>query len=247
VESFPILKHLPNFLALWKAEIQRRSREEAAVNVDLVPVVQHDILNAKTSESAFPSLCKHLLETRAADPHSFSLLCDRDSSFIPASLFEVDSDTTTSTLYSAFFALVTNSETLHAAHAELDAVTVHTELPLSTPKNSYRTSVAPAKRSFAGVLSPFWEAFLTSRPKWTRIKVSTSQRAPMFSATAGPLTSTRSITLTHIISTRSASSTSSQRHYRIKRRNACELRRLSRGSRTLASLDIARKYLRRCH
>ena len=58
MESFPILKHLPNFLALWKAEIQRRSREEAAFNVDLVPVVQHDILNAKTSESAPPSLCK---------------------------------------------------------------------------------------------------------------------------------------------------------------------------------------------
>jgi hypothetical protein len=49
------------------------------------------------SESAPPSLCKHLLGTRAADPHSFSLLCDRDFSFIPASLFGVDSDTTAST------------------------------------------------------------------------------------------------------------------------------------------------------
>lgn len=122
VESFPVLKHLPNFLAPWKAEIQRRGREEAAVNADLVQVVQHDILNAKTPESAPPSLCKHLLEARAADPQSFSLLSDRDFTFIPASLFGAGSDTTASTLCSAFLALVTNSETLHAAHAELDAV-----------------------------------------------------------------------------------------------------------------------------
>jgi hypothetical protein len=92
VELFPVLKHLPNFLAPWKAEIQRRSRGKAAVNADFVRVVQHDILNAKTPESAPPSLCKHLLKAGAVDPPSFSLLSDR------ASLFGMGSDTTADTL-----------------------------------------------------------------------------------------------------------------------------------------------------
>lgn len=68
VESFPILKHVPNFLAPWKAEVQRRGREEAAVNMDLVRVVQRDIQTVKTPDSVPTSLCKQLLEARAADP-----------------------------------------------------------------------------------------------------------------------------------------------------------------------------------
>ena len=122
VESFPFLKHLPNLLAPWKADIQRHGREEAAANMALVRLVQDDIRTAKDPESIPPSLCKHLLAARAADPSSFSLLSDRDFSFIPASLFGAGSDTTASTLCSAFLALVTHPATLHAAHAELDAV-----------------------------------------------------------------------------------------------------------------------------
>jgi cytochrome P450 len=136
VESFPILKHVPNFLAPWKAEVQRHGREEAAVNMDLVRVVQQDILNAKTPASVPPSLCKQLLEARAADPQSFSLLSDRDFSFIPASLFGAGSDTTASTLCSAFLALVTNTETLHAAHAELDTVVGKSRTPIFDDEKS---------------------------------------------------------------------------------------------------------------
>jgi cytochrome P450 len=136
VESFPILKHVPNFLAPWKAEVQRRGREEAAVNMDLVRVVQRDIQTAKTPDSVPTSLCKQLLEARAADPQSFILLSDRDFSFIPASLFGAGSDTTASTLCSAFLALVTNPETLHAAHAELDAVIGSSRTPVFDDEKS---------------------------------------------------------------------------------------------------------------
>jgi cytochrome P450 len=121
VESIPALKYLPNWIAPWKAEIQRRGRQEAAVNMQLVRDVQQDIMAAKGGAVA-DSLTKQLLEARAADPGSFSLLSDRDFSFIPASLFGAGSDTTASTLCSAFLALVTNHDILEAAHAELDTV-----------------------------------------------------------------------------------------------------------------------------
>jgi cytochrome P450 len=49
-------------------------------------------------------------------------LNDREFSFIPASLFGAGSDTTASTLCSAFLALITHPETLGAAHSELDTV-----------------------------------------------------------------------------------------------------------------------------
>lgn len=121
-ESIPILKYLPTFLAPWKAVVQRRGQEEANANMQLVEIVKQDIRNAKSPDDVAPSLCKQLLEARAADPQAFSLLSDRDFSFTPASLFGAGADTTASTLCSAFLALVTRPETLHAAHAELDAV-----------------------------------------------------------------------------------------------------------------------------
>ena len=128
VESIPALKYLPNWLAPWKAEIQRKGREEAAVNMQLVHDVQNDIADAK-GESVPDSLTKQLLEARAADPDSFSILSDRDFSFIPASLFGAGSDTTASTLCSAFLAIATNHETLEAAHAELDSIVGGDRMP----------------------------------------------------------------------------------------------------------------------
>lgn len=120
VESFPFLKHVPDFLAPWKAEIKAHGREEAAANIALVEVVRSDMARAKTRGDDIPdSLCKLLLELREREPIPLS---DRDFSFIPASLFGAGSDTTASTLCTAFLALITHPETLHAAHEELDSV-----------------------------------------------------------------------------------------------------------------------------
>lgn len=128
VESIPALRHLPNWIAPWKAEIQRRGRQEAAVNMQLVRDVQQDIMAAK-GDGVPDSLTKQLLEAREADPSSFSLLSDRDFSFIPASLFGAGSDTTASTLCSAFLAITTNQDTLKAVHAELDEVVGPERMP----------------------------------------------------------------------------------------------------------------------
>jgi cytochrome P450 len=120
VESFPILKHVPDFLAPWKAEIKAHGREEAAANMALVDVVRNDLARAKTRGDDIPdSLCKLLLEMKETEHIPLS---DRDFSYIPASLFGAGSDTTASTLCTAFLALVTHPETLQAAHSELDAV-----------------------------------------------------------------------------------------------------------------------------
>ncbi|KAF2200671.1 cytochrome P450 [Delitschia confertaspora ATCC 74209] len=120
VESFPFLKHVPDVLAPWKADIKAHGRREAAANMALVEVVRQDLARAKTQGADIPdSLCKSLLELREKEHIPLS---DRDFSFIPASLFGAGSDTTASTLCSAFMALVTHPETLHTAHEELDSV-----------------------------------------------------------------------------------------------------------------------------
>jgi cytochrome P450 len=120
VESFPVLKHVPDALAPWKADIKARGREEAAANMGLVNVVRSDLARAKSQGDDIPdSLCKLLLELREKEHIPLS---DRNFSYIPASLFGAGSDTTASTLCTAFLALVTHPETLHAAHSELDIV-----------------------------------------------------------------------------------------------------------------------------
>lgn len=127
VESFPFLKNVPDFLAPWKAEIKAHGREEAAVNMALVDVVRSDLARAKRQGDDVPdSLCKLLLELREKEHIPLS---DRNFSYIPASLFGAGSDTTASTLCTAFLALVTHPETLHAAHAELDAVIGSAQTP----------------------------------------------------------------------------------------------------------------------
>jgi len=119
-ESFPILKHVPDALAPWKADIKARGREEAAANMALVDVVRSDLARAKVQGDDIPdSLCKLLLELREKEHIPLS---DRNFSYIPASLFGAGSDTTASTLCTAFLALVTHPESLHAAHHELDTV-----------------------------------------------------------------------------------------------------------------------------
>lgn len=122
VESFPILKYVPDFLAPWKADIKDHGRREAAANMALTEIVKGDIARAHatgTVDQLPDSLCKLLLEMRATEDIPLS---DRDFAFIPASLFGAGSDTTASTMCSAFLALVTHPETLHAAHKELDEV-----------------------------------------------------------------------------------------------------------------------------
>ena len=76
VESFPMLKYLPDWIAPWKAEIKRRGCLEAEANMALVRVVRQDIESAKQSPGAEPlfnSLTKQLLETRDSDPTAFPL------------------------------------------------------------------------------------------------------------------------------------------------------------------------------
>ena len=120
VESFPFLKYLPDALAPWKAEIKAHGRQEATENMALVDLVRSDLARAKTRGDDIPeSLCKLLLEMREREHIPLS---ERDFSFIPASLFGAGSDTTASTLCSAFLALVTHPDTLKAAHEELDSV-----------------------------------------------------------------------------------------------------------------------------
>lgn len=120
VESFPILKHVPDALAPWKAEIKKHGMEEAASNMHLVDLVKADIARANTQGDEIPdSLTKLLLELREKEHIPLS---DRDFSYVPASLFGAGSDTTASTLCTAFLALVTHPEALRAAHEELDRV-----------------------------------------------------------------------------------------------------------------------------
>ncbi|KAJ5628148.1 Cytochrome P450 [Penicillium lividum] len=134
-ETIPLLKHIPNFFAAWKAEIQRRGREEATVNMDLINRVKTDLRTAKISSDVPDSLTKLLLQARSSDPAHASL-SERDFSFVPASLFGAGSDTTASTLCTAVLMLITNPKAQAIAHAELDHVIGSTRLPTFADEES---------------------------------------------------------------------------------------------------------------
>ncbi|KAF2099887.1 cytochrome P450 [Rhizodiscina lignyota] len=121
-ESFPILSKVPAFLAPWKKEIQDMGREEGEANLELLEMVKAEIAKAEAEgkpESIPDSFTRLLLEMRKKEPIPLS---EKHFSYVPASLFGAGSDTTASTLCSAFLGLVTHPEVLKAAQAELDSV-----------------------------------------------------------------------------------------------------------------------------
>ncbi|KAK9446516.1 cytochrome P450 [Limtongia smithiae] len=120
VESLPFLKYLPTVIAPWKQEIIDHGLEQARESINLLNSVRRDIANAEATGTPIQeSLAKLLLETRASAAPGMN---EREFASIPLSLFGAGSDTTASTLCSAFLALVTHPEALRAAQAELDAV-----------------------------------------------------------------------------------------------------------------------------
>jgi len=128
-ESFPLLARLPAALAPWKHEVQEMGREEGEANVALLEMVKHEYAAAKaqgTPEAMPDSLCKLLLEMREKEPVPLSEI---HFSYVPASLFGAGSDTTASTLCTAFLALVTNQHVLKAAQEELDRMVGSERLP----------------------------------------------------------------------------------------------------------------------
>lgn len=126
-ETFPLLAKLPSSIATWKKEVQNVGRTEGQENLKLLEMVKGDMERGKRDGVEVPdSLSKLLLELREKEPVPLS---ETHFSYIPASLFGAGSDTTASTLCSAFLALVTHPFVLQTAHAELDAVVGSDRLP----------------------------------------------------------------------------------------------------------------------
>lgn len=123
-ETFPLLAQLPSFLAPWKRDVQAMGAEEGAANLALLDMVKAEY-SAKP-EAMPDSLCKLLLEMREKEPVPLS---EGHFSYIPASLFGAGSDTTASTLCTAFLALVTHPHILRTAQEELDRVVGTSRLP----------------------------------------------------------------------------------------------------------------------
>ena len=121
-ESFPLLAKLPTSLAPWIKEVRAMGDEEARANMALLQMVKDDIATAEkrgASQGIPDSLCKLLLELWQTEHVPLS---EKHFSYIPASLFGAGSDTTASTLCSAFLALVTHPSVLQEAQKELDSV-----------------------------------------------------------------------------------------------------------------------------
>lgn len=117
-ESLPLLAKFPTVLAPWIKEVRAMGDEEVRANMALLQMVKDDIATA-APEMVPNSLCKLLLELRESEHVPLS---EKHFSYIPASLFGAGSDTTASTLCSAFLALVTHPSVLRAAQQELDTV-----------------------------------------------------------------------------------------------------------------------------
>jgi cytochrome P450 len=97
-------------------------KKEGQANLALLNMVKHDIAKAKAEgspETIPDSLSKLLLEMREKEPVPLS---ETHFSYVPASLFGAGSDTTASTLCSAFLGLITHPTVLKAAQIELDSV-----------------------------------------------------------------------------------------------------------------------------
>ena len=121
-ETFPILSKVPSTLMPWKKEVQTMGAKEGQANLALLSMVKQDLAKAEaqgTPEAVPDSLCKLLLEMREKEPVPLS---ETHFSYVPASLFGAGSDTTASTLCSAFLGLVTHPQVLKAAQSELDSV-----------------------------------------------------------------------------------------------------------------------------
>lgn len=119
-ESFPVLKHVPSFLAPWKRSIREHAELETVENIALVDDVRRDLeVGKEKGLEVAPSLTQTLLSVREKEAIP---LPDKDFSFVPASLFGAGSDTTASTMCSAILAFVTHPEAVQAAQAELDSV-----------------------------------------------------------------------------------------------------------------------------
>lgn len=128
-EAMPLMAKVPSVLAPWKRKVQAMGREEAQANLALLEMVKNEyaVAKARDKPDGIPdSLCKLLLEMREKEPVPLS---ETHFSYVPASLFGAGSDTTASTLCTAFLALVTNPEVLRAAHNELDSMVGSDRLP----------------------------------------------------------------------------------------------------------------------
>lgn len=121
-ETFPILAKVPASLAPWKREVQAMGAEEGQANLELLEMVKSEIsaANAQNKPDIVPdSLSRLLLELREQESIPLS---ETHFSYIPASLFGAGSDTTASTLCSAFLGLVTHQNVMKTAQKELDDV-----------------------------------------------------------------------------------------------------------------------------
>jgi cytochrome P450 len=121
-ESFPLIARIPAAIMPWKKEVQDMGVKEGQANLALLQMVKQDIQEAQARqrpESVPDSLCKIVLEMREKEHIPLS---ETHLSYVPASLFGAGSDTTASTLCSAFLALVTNPSVLKMAQHELDSV-----------------------------------------------------------------------------------------------------------------------------
>lgn len=119
-ETIPLLAKVPQWMAPWKKKIQAMGKKEGEANLKLLEMVKNDMATARAKGEEMPdSLCKLLLEMREKEPFPLS---ETHFSYVPASLFGAGSDTTASTLCSAFLALVTHPEVLRKAQMEIDSV-----------------------------------------------------------------------------------------------------------------------------
>ncbi|KAK4631460.1 Cytochrome P450 monooxygenase [Fulvia fulva] len=130
-ETFPFLARLPSWIARWKREVQDMGRLEGEANLALLEMVHREVAEARAKgcpEAVPDSLCKMLLDLREREEVPLS---EKHFSYIPASLFGAGSDTTASTLCSAFWGLVTHPNVLMVAQTELDAVVGEGRSPTS--------------------------------------------------------------------------------------------------------------------
>lgn len=130
-ETFPILAKLPNWLARWKAEVEKKGGEEAMFNMGLVDTVRKDL---KKEGKGRGSMTEMMLEMEEKGELQMN---DHEFAGVPGTMFNAGSETTATSLRNAILGLVTHPSVFLAAQKEVDGVVGITRSPTFGDKLPY--------------------------------------------------------------------------------------------------------------
>ncbi|KAL0954354.1 hypothetical protein HGRIS_003348 [Hohenbuehelia grisea] len=120
VEIFPVMLHLPNWIARWKAENFKWHQDATAVFEDLL----EDVRQKKQDEQTPPCSAAHLLENQA------DALSNKEMAWLAGTMLGAGAETTAAALAVFMLAMTLYPEVLRKGQAEIDEIVGPHRMPM---------------------------------------------------------------------------------------------------------------------